>query len=560
MKDNNIKSKKDDDSKKSNKEIIEVKSMEEFIELVNRPIVIENNTLGTLELRPIFDDDLNYLLKNINEGLDGESLCKGFIINQLNSPEISIESLNDLNQSEIKSILERYLKCNNMDEFFNLSNDDVYNDFKEGVIAYREHIVKPFEDNYDKMVDSIRNSLSSLNIYSGLEDYILNTQITSMQQMANNLGVSQAVQNLKHMADITSPIDDALNNSAVSQAVSAAGSARRMAGSVVESNMAAVSQAVSAVDSARRMAGSVVESNMAAVSQALTGVDAMSQTMINLNHVFNNSAIFQASEILKAIQPQIDFWNDWINSNEYIIKFFEDYNEFWKNVQERYNISKKRALNCIKKYHWFISPSMDPSIVYNLVSICESNSKSKWGAINHVFNDYFLGNDCENLDLFVDNWSSNPIFDGRMKIIRDCVKIMKNCPKDVNFSNLVVPVLIAQIDGIQMEFMNQKGLKVDRNIVCDLDGNRKKDEHGQNIKFDRYIRDLTSGDEYLDAMSDVFLDVLFQHTMPGEGYQTSIKFSRHKIMHGENFHYGRTYNAMRCFMILDFLHGLSLEN
>ena len=560
MKDNNIKSKKDDDSKKSNNEIIEVKSMEEFIELVNRPIVIESNTLGTLELRPIFDDDLNYLLKNINEGLDGESLCKGFIINQLNSPEISIESLNDLNQSEIKSILERYLKCNNMDEFFNLSNDDVYNDFKEGVIAYREHIVKPFEDNYDKMVDSIRNSLSSLNIYSGLEDYILNTQITSMQQMANNLGVSQAVQNLKHMADITSPIDDALNNSAVFQAVSTADSARRMVGSVVESNMAAVSQAVSAVDSARRMAGSVVESNMAAVSQALTGVDAMSQTMINLNHVFNNSAIFQASEILKAIQPQIDFWNDWINSNEYIIKFFEDYNEFWKNVQERYNISKKRALNCIKKYHWFISPSMDPSIVYNLVSICESNSKSKWGAINHVFNDYFLGNDCENLDLFVDNWSSNPIFDGRMKIIRDCVKIMKNCPKDVNFSNLVVPVLIAQIDGIQMEFMNQKGLKVDRNIVCDLDGNRKKDEHGQNIKFDRYIRDLTSGDEYLDAMSDVFLDVLFQHTMPGEGYQTSIKFSRHKIMHGENFHYGRTYNAMRCFMILDFLHGLSLEN
>ena len=531
----NYKSKKDDDSKKSNKEIIEVKSMEEFIELVNRPIVIENNTLGTLELRPIFDDDLNYLLKNINEGLDGESLCKGFIINQLNSPEISIESLNDLNQSEIKSILERYLKCNNMDEFFNLSNDDVYNDFKDGVIAYREHIVKPFEDNYGKMLDSIRNSLSSLNIYSGLEDYILNTQITSMQLMANNLGVSQAVQNLKHMADITSPIDDALNNSAVSQAVSAA-------------------------SSARRMAGSVVESNMAAVSQALTGVDAMSQTMINLNHVFNNSAIFQASEILKAIQPQIDFWNDWINSNEYIIKFFEDYNEFWKNVQERYNISKKRALNCIKKYHWFISPSMDPSIVYDLVSICESNSKSKWGAINHVFNDYFLGNDCENLDLFVDNWSSNPIFDGRMKIIRDCVKIMKNCPKDVNFSNLVVPVLIAQIDGIQMEFMNQKGLKVDRNIVCDLDGNRKKDEHGQNIKFDRYIRDLTSGDEYLDAMSDVFLDVLFQHTMPGEGYQTSIKFSRHKIMHGENFHYGRTYNAMRCFMILDFLHGLSLEN
>ena len=117
----NINSKKDDNSKKSNKEIIEVKSMEEFIELVNKPIIIENKTLGTLELRPIFDDDLNYLLKNINKGLDGESLCKGFIINQLNSPEITIESLNELKQSEIKSILEIYLKCNNMDEYFKIN-------------------------------------------------------------------------------------------------------------------------------------------------------------------------------------------------------------------------------------------------------------------------------------------------------------------------------------------------------------------------------------------------------------------------------------------------------
>lgn len=103
---NKDRSNEDEGSKKSNMEIIKVKSMEEFIELVNRPIVIENITLGTLELRPIFDDDLNYLLKNINEGLDGESLCKGFIINQLNSPETSIESLDDLNQLEIKKIFK----------------------------------------------------------------------------------------------------------------------------------------------------------------------------------------------------------------------------------------------------------------------------------------------------------------------------------------------------------------------------------------------------------------------------------------------------------------------
>lgn len=561
MKDNNIKSKKDDDSKKSNKEIIEVKSMEEFIELVNRPIVIENNTLGTLELRPIFDDDLNYLLKNINESLDGESLCKGFIINQLNSPEISIERLNDLNQSEIKNILERYLKCNNMDEYFNFSENSVYDDFKDGVIAYREHIIKPFEDNYDKMVDSIRNSLSSLNIYGGLEDYILNTHIASMQLMANNLGVSQAVENLKYMADITSPIIDALNTSAISQAMDAVDSARRTMGNLVESNMAAISQATAAADTARKMTNSVVEPHMLAISQTLSDMDAISETIKNLDSIFNNSAISQAAMILNAIQPQISFWNDWLNNNRQIFKFYEDSNAFWKNVRKHYNISKKKALTCIKKYNWFISPSMDPSIVYNIVSVCKSDSKSKWGDINHVFYDYFLEDDCEKLNLFVDNWSSNPIFEGRMKIIRDCVEIIKNHPKNVNFSNLVVPVLISQIDGIQMEFMNQRGLKVDKKkVVCDFEGNRKKDEHGQNIKHRQYIRELTSNDEFLDAMNDVFLDVLFQHTERGEDHKTSIKFSRHKIMHGEHFTYGRKYNAIRCFMILDFFHGLSLEN
>lgn len=561
MKDNNIKSKKDDDSKKSNKEIIEVKSMEEFIELVNRPIVIENNTLGTLELRPIFDDDLNYLLKNINESLDGESLCKGFIINQLNSPEISIERLNDLNQSEIKNILERYLKCNNMDEYFNFSENSVYDDFKDGVIAYREHIIKPFEDNYDKMVDSIRNSLSSLNIYGGLEDYILNTHIASMQLMANNLGVSQAVENLKYMADITSPIIDALNTSAISQAMDAVDSARRTMGNLVESNMAAISQATAATDTARKMTNSVVEPHMLAISQTLSDMDAISETIKNLDSIFNNSAISQAAMILNAIQPQISFWNDWLNNNRQIFKFYEDSNAFWKNVRKHYNISKKKALTCIKKYNWFISPSMDPSIVYNIVSVCKSDSKSKWGDINHVFYDYFLEDDCEKLNLFVDNWSSNPIFEGRMKIIRDCVEIIKNHPKNVNFSNLVVPVLISQIDGIQMEFMNQRGLKVDKKkVVCDFEGNRKKDEHGQNIKHRQYIRELTSNDEFLDAMNDVFLDILFQHTERGEDHKTSIKFSRHKIMHGEHFTYGRKYNAIRCFMILDFFHGLSLEN
>lgn len=525
---------KNEEVKKNKDEIIEVNSVEEVIKIANRTFIIENNTLGPLELRPILDDDLNFLFECINKGLDGETLSKIFIINQLNSPKISIENLNEINQTEIKNILVKYLKYNNMGKFFNFTDYRVYEDFKEGVIAYRKHIIKPFEDNYDKMVDSIRNSLSSLNLYSGLEEYILNSQITSMKTMAKNLGVSQTVENSKYFEDISSP-GNVLNIS--------------------------ISQAFDAADAVRKMIGNIEKFNIPPISQVLYDTDSFNQTVIDLNQLFNNSAVFQTSKILNAIQPQIDFWNDWIYTNSYIFKFYEDSGFFWKNLKEYYNITKKKAFKCLKKYHWFISPSMDPSIVRDIVNICESNSKRKWGDINHVFNDYFLNNDCENLVLFADNWSSNPIFKSRMKIIRDCVEIIKNHPKNVNFSNVIVPTLISLIDGIQMEFMKQKGLKVDINkIVCDLEGNRKKDEHGQNIKYYDYIRDLTSYDEFLDAMNDVFLEVLFQRTMPGEDYKSSIKFSRHKIMHGENFHYGRKDYTMRCFMILDFLHGLSLEN
>ena len=92
--------------------------MKEFIEIVNKPIVIKSNTLGTLKLRPVFDGDLNYLLKNINRGLDGESLCKKFIINQLSYPKLQIENLNDLNKSEIRNILEKYLRVFRIIDFF----------------------------------------------------------------------------------------------------------------------------------------------------------------------------------------------------------------------------------------------------------------------------------------------------------------------------------------------------------------------------------------------------------------------------------------------------------
>ena len=80
------------------------------------------------------------------------------------------------------------------------------------------------------------------------------------------------------------------------------------------------------------------------------------------------------------------------------------------------------------------------------------------------------------------------------------------------------------------------------------------------MRFKQYYRELTSDDRFSDAINDVFLDVLLQDTKPRQDYKTSMHFSRNKILHGENFNYGKKDYVIRCFMILDFLHGLSLEN
>ena len=90
------------------------------------------------------------------------------------------------------------------------------------------------------------------------------------------------------------------------------------------------------------MVNSIVEPNMTTISKTLSGMDAASETIKNLNGIFNNSAISQTSMILNAIQPQINFWNDWLNNNKQIFKFYEESNAFWKNLRKRHIFLRKK--------------------------------------------------------------------------------------------------------------------------------------------------------------------------------------------------------------------------
>jgi len=128
-----------------------------------------------------------------------------------------------------------------------------------------------------------------------------------------------------------------------------------------------------------------------------------------------------------------------------------------------------------------------------------------------------------------------------MKIFRDCISALRSARSGSNPSNLVLPTLIAQIDGIKTEFMKQKGLS---------------DEQIQR-NWKAWLKCQTSSQRLLSAANDVLVSILFQKSLPGKPLEIPFTFSRHKIMHGEQYRYGRIDNTMRAFLILDFLAALS---
>ena len=457
-----------------------VLDLEELLELMNKPIIINSESLGNLEFRRIFDDDFLFIDKCLNDDIDKEYFFKQFLINQVVNPTLRLDDFEDIADKEICFILEEYLKIENLDKYFDFeSSKDVYTIFQEGMSNYRDYVISITKKQREALLKSANSIINSFNFHESLSSYLSVANEAAIVAMSGASMVAEAMNQI-YIPDISSHVLD----------------------------------------------------------------------------MVNASAMFSATNILQILKPQLNIWHEWMTINSPVIQAIKDISLFWDKFQEDYQISSLVAQKCLKKYHWFISPNMDTYVVYDIVEVCNSSSRHKKKEINHILINYFLDNNCEKLDMMSEIWSSNPLFEGRMKIIKDCINLLKINKKNINNSNLIVPTLIPQIEGIQMEFMKMNGLTVDKwNNVLNSEGDILQDDSGNNLKKKEYFRELTADNEFLDAMNDIFLDVLFQHTKYGEDYP-SIHFSRHKILHGENKRYGRKEYMIRCFMILDFLSEL----
>lgn len=221
---------------------------------------------------------------------------------------------------------------------------------------------------------------------------------------------------------------------------------------------------------------------------------------------------------------------------------------------KQYGINECVAMKLLKKYKLFLSPSMDVRLVSDFARIGGKSGNHRV-EINRLLVWYFTGNNCAELAGLMNSWEGNELFRPRTRILRDCLMALRDVRKDYNPSNVVLPALIAQIDGIRQCYLEKKGYSYKR--VKTKNGKWRYewlDSNGQIEGWKDVYKLTAAGDKYMAAACEVFLKFLFGHSERGK--PAIITFNRHKIMHGENTRYGRIDNTIRAFLILDFLYYL----
>lgn len=294
------------------------------------------------------------------------------------------------------------------------------------------------------------------------------------------------------------------------------------------------------------------------ISQALSQMArVINQNLVEDLSQLSSSIASLSNQIIENFRQQWLDLDNWIENNKII---FNSYFSYWDDFSKRYDITEARAARVLKKYKWFITPSLPISLLFDIVKIDERGGRQD-KAVNQLFIQYFEQDNWKNLGDMVSGWKDNPVFKDRFKIITDCVETIKfRSANKINVVNVVLPTLLSQIDGLMTDFLELKGLSWDNKKKTWVDSGTKKNlGRNRNELVEQYIPDVLT--PILDDLAtDVVLDILFQHSQKGEQLATPFNFNRHKIIHGENNHYGRRDYLIRAFLVMDFLAHISNPN
>lgn len=292
--------------------------------------------------------------------------------------------------------------------------------------------------------------------------------------------------------------------------------------------------------------GTIVENSIDEMN-LMSSMQSSIEEMSTFKDIIENSI----DKLFTFNQLDVDYFSSQVSSLVSNINFdfaSETYDALSNRSDDLNNI-EPNLNQILNKYQWFVLPQMPMSFVFELMDLSKTDKPRQ--KINQLFFDYFAYNNFENLKNLVNKWERGGKFrPGRLKIIRDCLNAIINSKNGKIPSTIIVPTLIAQIDGIQTKFLLKNDFRIHRTQFKD-DHTGKKMSKNKAWKSCYEPGDLTSS-----MINDIILDVLFANALPGEPIKTPITFSRHKILHGEHLNYGTKFNTIRTFLILDFLHDI----
>jgi hypothetical protein len=305
-----------------------------------------------------------------------------------------------------------------------------------------------------------------------------------------------------------------------------------------------IQKTVSGLGNVHNLALGAALKNASQFSSMLGAINKVDLSYINKISLHPSQLLQQYSTmadiISKSLAPQINTWAKWAEQNR---RLFETTQNVWAKYQAEYRIAEKDAAKVLRKYKWFISPSIPISLIFQVYKLDKKDGRQD-KAVNQLFIRYFEADDWQALEYIASGWSKSPFFKSRYKIIVDCVLTVKSGSKaSINVSNVVLPTLIIQIDGILNDYMRAKGLSY-------------IGYNGRNTVLQTNPLPVSLPAALEDVASEVFLNILFQRSQTGQPLATPYNFNRHKILHAEKTAYGRKDYLIRAFMVLDLLASL----
>lgn len=305
-------------------------------------------------------------------------------------------------------------------------------------------------------------------------------------------------------------------------------------------------------------------SELASVAEILN--KAVSQPFIelgnNLNRTvssFNIDIKGLGTELAKTLESIGSQFDSWVSDNNKIFDSIGKSNE---------RISK--AAPVLYKHKWFITLSLPYSFVTEVSEIALSKKYAGMD-LRNAFIHHFFDYNYYNTEQLVEGWRRNPLFEPRMKIFRDCLAVLRSSNDQFNAANVIIPALIAQIDGIMIDYLllscdfvyrpnADKGKKWKNKKSNDTYSNSKK-AYGSLFSKSDSEPDSEFNLEALEDFiikygNDFILNYLFEGTITTKPPKVPFSLYRNKIMHGEYLKYGKKENLIRLFLALDFLYSL----